>query len=444
VSPASAGPSADGAWWLTWRLPDPEPAAPALSGASAVPGPDEEALRRIGLWPPLESADAATTEALTAAAAAQEPVVEVAPAVTVPGVDVVREVAIEPATPGLTSDPAPTAENVPPIGPSEPSLTRSLPPVPPSRAAAQPGTAPRPERQSRPWARAVRHSVDGVARASAAAADVARPRIQHAAARTVDLVLDVVRPTAPAPFVGGRDVAGASAQSEFEWRRARHRRKMRAALPAVVGITLIGMAMGFALFAGRGLLLAGFGSVAVGALGLWAIARLPGDALAWGRMAADQRRTGEYLDELHAAGYVILHDRLAPGLRTNIDHVAIGPAGVLVIETKNLRGKLTMAGDKLFVGERSRTGVIDETYQQALAVQLALSDRLNALRSTVRPVLCVHRTMQLLLDNEVQGVRVVSGPQLARFVRRLPVLLDTDTVQELAALADSRLLPAIP
>jgi hypothetical protein len=290
----------------------------------------------------------------------------------------------------------------------------------------------------------LRHAIGGLSRAGAKTADAARPPIQRAAARTVDLVLDVLHPTPPPAFVGGRNVAGASAQREFELRRARHRRRMRAALPAIVAITLIGMAMGFALFAGRGLPVAGLGSVAVGALGLWAIARVPEEALAWGRDAADQRRTGGVLAELQASGYVVLHDRLAPGLRTNIDHVAVGPAGVFVIESKNLRGKLTMAGVKLFVGERTRTGALDGTYQQALAVQLALADRLNELRSTVRPVLCVHRTTQLLLDNEVRGVRVVSGSQLSRFVRRMPALLDADTVQDLAALADSRLQPAIP
>jgi hypothetical protein len=220
--------------------------------------------------------------------------------------------------------------------------------------------------------------------------------------------------------------------------------KMRAALPVVVGLTLIGMAMVFGVLLTRGLVAAGLGAVAVGGLGVWTIGRLPSDALASGRGAAGERRTAEYLDDLTASGYVILHDRLLPGLRTNIDHVAIGPAGVFVIETKNLRGKLTILGDKLFVGERTRTGVIDATYREALAVQVCLADRLNVLRHTVRPVLCIHRTAQLILDNEVQGVRVVSGPQLARFLRRLPTILDPEAVQELASVADTRLMPAIP
>lgn len=365
---------------------DAAPRADVLEGSASPFARDEASLRRIGLWP-----------------------VE------------------EPASPAATPEP---------IGAQ---LELHL---------LAPARRPVPQRASRPILQAAdaaaRRSFEALARAPAAVADLARPAIQHAAAHVVDFVLDVAHPREAPAFVRGRDVAGASAQAEFERRRARHRRKMRAALPAVIGITLIGMAMGFALLVGRGFLVAGLGALAVGALGIWAVGRLPGEALAWGRDAAAQRRTADSLDELRAAGYVVLHDRLAPGLRTNLDHIAIGPAGVLVIETRNLRGKLTIAGEKVFVGERTRTGVIDETYRGALAVQLALGDRLNALRSTVRPVLCVHRTIQLLLDNEVQGVRVVSGPQLARAVRRLPALLDAESVQDLAALADSRLLPAIP
>ena len=279
---------------------------------------------------------------------------------------------------------------------------------------------------------------------AAAAADRTRRSVQLAAARAVDFGLEVLRPTEAMPLVGGRNVAGASAQAEFERRRARHRLKMRAALPAVVGFTLIGMTGAFVALMPLGGLPAVAGVTAIGFVGLAILGRLPADALAWGRGADGERRTAEFLDELAASGYVVLHDRLIPGTRANVDHVAIGPGGVFVIETKNLRGKLTILGEKLFVGERTRTGIVNQTYREAIAVQISLAERLNELRATVRPILCIHRTAQLLLDNEVQGVRVVSGSQLVRFVRRQPALLDAEVVQELAALADRRLQPALP
>jgi hypothetical protein len=291
---------------------------------------------------------------------------------------------------------------------------------------------------------AARHGFETIARASAAAVAAAKPIGQRVAAQVVDFTLDILHPAPPADPVGGRNVAGASAQAEFERRRSRHRMKMRAALPAAAAVTVISMVMVFVALLGYGLPAAVLGTLAVGGVGVWAIGRLPADALAWGRGADGERRTAEYLDTLITLGYIVLHDRVIPGLRANIDHVAIGPAGVFVIETKNLRGKLTIVGEKLFVGERTRTGIVDETYREALAVQVCLADRLNLLRQTVRPLLCVHRTAQLLLDNEVQGVRVLSGPQLVRFVRRLPTLLDYETVQDLASVADGRLLPAVP
>jgi hypothetical protein len=76
-------------------------------------------------------------------------------------------------------------------------------------------------------------------------------------------------------LVAGRNVAGASAQAEFDRLRAQHRRKMRGALPALVALTLIAMAMAFVVLLSRGLLPAALGAVAAGGIGVWTIGRLP-------------------------------------------------------------------------------------------------------------------------------------------------------------------------
>lgn len=61
-------------------------------------------------------------------------------------------------------------------------------------------------------------------------------------------------------------------------------------------------------------------------------------------------RVAEALDELRGAGYRIFHDLVRDGF--NIDHVAVGPAGVFVVETKfrSGRGEITFRnGEGLFV-----------------------------------------------------------------------------------------------
>lgn len=67
--------------------------------------------------------------------------------------------------------------------------------------------------------------------------------------------------------------------------------------------------------------------------------------------------TAEWLDDLVRAGYTVFHDLQSD--RGNIDHLAIGPAGVLVIETKFRSkppgAKVVYNGRRLLVGEFDAT-----------------------------------------------------------------------------------------
>lgn len=51
-----------------------------------------------------------------------------------------------------------------------------------------------------------------------------------------------------------------------------------------------------------------------------------------------ERRTAE-------GSTVLLHDRRMPGGRGNVDHIAVAPSGVYVIDTKDLTGKVCWSGD---------------------------------------------------------------------------------------------------
>jgi hypothetical protein len=103
-----------------------------------------------------------------------------------------------------------------------------------------------------------------------------------------------------------------------------------------------------------------------------------------------ERAVGEILHGLLAEGWQVFHD--VPGEGFNIDHVAIGPAGVFTIETKT-RSKPDGKGAKVVV-ERSGISVAGappsrDALDQALAQSAWLADLLK--RSTsytfrVRPV----------------------------------------------------------
>jgi Nuclease-related domain len=66
------------------------------------------------------------------------------------------------------------------------------------------------------------------------------------------------------------------------------------------------------------------------------------DAVAWQPGAAGERRTAQLLDPLERHGWAVLHDLAVPGSQANIDHLVIGPGGVVVIDSQQYRGRLQL------------------------------------------------------------------------------------------------------
>lgn len=108
-----------------------------------------------------------------------------------------------------------------------------------------------------------------------------------------------------------------------------------------------------------------------------ALAGEPRDVYVWRQGAEGEAATARALDvRLQRAGVVVLHDRRIPGRgRANIDHIAIGPGGVTVIDTKSSRGRvqLTAVGiinrrEQLLVNGRDRTSQLDALERQIARV----------------------------------------------------------------------------
>ena len=89
---------------------------------------------------------------------------------------------------------------------------------------------------------------------------------------------------------------------------------------------------------------------------------------------------------------IILNDRRMPGGHGNIDHLAIAPTGVFVIDAKNIKGKVRVAkplfgAAKLRIAGRNRTKLIDGLDRQVSAVRDALEANGHA-GVPVQGVLC--------------------------------------------------------
>ncbi len=83
----------------------------------------------------------------------------------------------------------------------------------------------------------------------------------------------------------------------------------------------------------------------------------------------------------------LLHDRRAPSSRANIDHIAIAPSGVYVIDCKRYRGKIEVATPllgkpKLKINGRDRTKLIDGLDKQVATSRLRLATLLRMFPST--------------------------------------------------------------
>ncbi|MCB2225006.1 MAG: NERD domain-containing protein [Actinobacteria bacterium] len=97
-----------------------------------------------------------------------------------------------------------------------------------------------------------------------------------------------------------------------------------------------------------------------------------------GKVGAEgERKLGSMLDAGADGAYLPIHDRRVPGSRGNIDHLAVAPRGVYVIDAKKWSGRVEWVTRdfrrRVLVGGRDRTGRLAETLAwQAGAVQEAL------------------------------------------------------------------------
>ena len=118
-----------------------------------------------------------------------------------------------------------------------------------------------------------------------------------------------------------------------------------------------------------------------------ALADDPTHETAWARGARGEERVAELLAKHLNTGVVVLHDRRIPRSRANIDHIAVAPSGVWVIDAKRYKGKVAVSRPllgqaKLTIAGRDKSKLLDGLARQVDLVQLVLA--------TVAPTVAVH------------------------------------------------------
>jgi hypothetical protein len=154
-------------------------------------------------------------------------------------------------------------------------------------------------------------------------------------------------PQGPAEEAVDMGTPGASARREFERRSARREARIRTAHPRLGGL-------------------------------IHGLTDDPPSTRAWDVGSLGEERLGHRLNELADDRLRVLHDRRIPGSRANIDHLAVAPTGIYVIDAKKCRGRphLTVEGgllrprvEKLLVGSRNCTPVVDGVIKQVAIVR---------------------------------------------------------------------------
>lgn len=112
------------------------------------------------------------------------------------------------------------------------------------------------------------------------------------------------------------------------------------------------------------------GMVAGGFVALWITFREspPRYVESWREGAEGERKAEKALRPLERGGWHVVHDVQNGG--GNYDHVAVGPSGVYLLESKNLQGVVSVQGGVLRLARRhdpEQTAVFDRVRPRALA-----------------------------------------------------------------------------
>jgi hypothetical protein len=212
---------------------------------------------------------------------------------------------------------------------------------------------------------------------------------------------------------------GSSVRREYERRVAKREQRIRAAHPRIGGFLL-------------------------------AISDDPQTTQAWKRGAVGEQKLAHVLHTMAAHGVRMLHDRRIPGTRANIDHIAVAPSGVYVIDAKRYKGRphLRVEGglmrsrvEQLVVGTRDCTKLVEGIARQVDLVRGATASVEPEV--PVRGMLCFVDADWPLIGGSftVADIAVLSPKRAAKQITA-PGALTQHNVAEVHATIASRFPPA--
>jgi len=187
---------------------------------------------------------------------------------------------------------------------------------------------------------------------------------------------------------------------------------------------------------------------------LLALSKEPTSTRVWAQGAAGERAVAAKLDALVGDHVAALHDRRLRRLdgtlsKANIDHIAVTPSGVWVIDAKTHQGSLEVRRsggllsprvEALYINGRDQTRLVHGLLKQVDAVRRELSTVEASI--PVQGVLCfVGTELPWFGSSSIADVPLVGRRGLAKLLLR-PGDVDTRDREAVAAFLDQRFPPA--
>ncbi len=161
----------------------------------------------------------------------------------------------------------------------------------------------------------------------------------------------------------------------------------------------------------------------------------------WVQRAEGDRRRRARLRILEGEGVIVLSDRRIPGSRTSIKLIAVSPAGVFVIDTKNYKGLVhtmrpgpiaNLGPQELHVGRRNCTSSVEQVAGQMLVVRASLDSTSSGSPIPVYGMLCLTRA-EWGFPSAIQVSDVwVGWPRFMAGQVQAPGMMDPPAVQEVS------------
>ena len=146
---------------------------------------------------------------------------------------------------------------------------------------------------------------------------------------------------------------------------------------------------------------------------------------AWDAGSVGERVVADKLSELVPRGWYVLHDVHWPGRpKANLDHVLVGPGGVVVVDSKNWTGEVRVASGVLWQGRYARTQAVEGALAQCAAVASVLPP---PHRRLVRPLICMAAQPDLF-GVTASDVAVAGSQRVVDAIAALPAVLDQQAV----------------